>query len=164
MADVARMQHAIERGETQAVDGVLPVVYDELRRLAAIKLAREPAGHALQATALVHEAYLRLVTNGRPAFASQGHFFAAAAESMRRILVDRARRRSREKHGGGRKHFELADGGLVGGPKPRILLALDEALDQAAQVMEISRATACRYWNYAKAWLYREISGCAEAV
>jgi RNA polymerase sigma factor (TIGR02999 family) len=183
MTDVARILDAIERGDQQAADDLLPVVYQELRRLAAARLAREPGGRTLQATDLVHEAYLRLVGNGKAAFAGRAHFFASAAESMRRILVERARRRARQKHGGGRKHVELDDADVAGEPRPGQLLALDEALDrlagedeskadlvklryfagltldQAADLMGISRATACRYWNYARAWLYHEING-----
>ncbi len=182
MTDVIQILGAIERGEQQAAGDLLPVVYDELRRLAALKLAREPSEQTLQATALVHEAYLRLVGSDRGGYAGRGHFFAAAAESMRRILVERARRRARERHGGGRRQFELEEGDLVGEPKNGQLLALDEALDhlaaedhvkadlvklryfagltldQAAQLTGISRATACRYWRYARAWLYHEIS------
>ncbi|MHC4773812.1 MAG: ECF-type sigma factor [Planctomycetota bacterium] len=183
MTDVARILDAIEHGEQQAAEDLLPVVYKELRRLAAARIAREPDDQTLQATDLVHEAYLRLVGNGKAAFAGRAHFFGAAAESMRRILVERARRRARQKHGGGRKRVGLDDGDVAGEPKPGQLLALDEALDrlagadrvkadlvklryfagltldQAADLMGISRATACRYWNYARAWLYHEING-----
>ncbi len=183
MTDVTQILHAIERGEKQAVNDLLPVVYQELRRLAALKLAREPSEQTLQATALVHEAYLRLVGSEPREYAGRGHFFAAAAESMRRILVERARRRARARHGGGRRQFELEEGDLVGEPKNGQLLALDEALDhlagedrvkadlvklryfagltveQAAEVLGISRATACRYWSYARAWLYLAITG-----
>jgi RNA polymerase sigma factor (TIGR02999 family) len=164
------------------VDDLIPLVYDELRRLAALKLSREPGEHSMQATGLVHEAYLRLVGGDRSTFAGRGHFFAAAAESMRRILVERARRRACEKRGGGRKHFEIGERDLVGEPQPDQLLALDEALDrlaredgvkatlvklryfvgltveQSAEVLGVSRATADRYWSYARAWLYHEIS------
>jgi RNA polymerase sigma factor (TIGR02999 family) len=183
MADVTRFLSAIERGDARAADDLLPIVYEELRRLAASRLAREPSGQTLQATALVHEAYLRLVGPGGPEFDGRGHFFAAAAESMRRILVERARRRGRAKHGGGRRRFELDEADLVGEPRSQELLALDEALDglaredrikadlvklryfagltveQAAEVLGISRATADRYWTYARAWLYHEIRG-----
>jgi RNA polymerase sigma factor (TIGR02999 family) len=182
MSDVTQILGAIERGEAQAVDDLLPVVYDELRRLAAHKLAREWGENTLQATGLVHEAYLRLVGGKRPTFAGQRHFFAAAAESMRRILVDRARRRASEKRGGGRKHFQIGEADLVGEPQPDQLLALDEALgrlanedsvkatlvklryfvgltvEQSAEVLGVSRSTADRYWSYARAWLYHEIN------
>jgi RNA polymerase sigma factor (TIGR02999 family) len=182
MTDVTRILDAIERGEARAADDLLPMVYQELRRLAQSKLAREPAGQTLQATALVHEAYLRLVGADSPEFAGRAHFFAAAAEAMRRILVERARRKGRLKHGGGRKRFELEEGDLVDEPRARELLALDEALDRlaeedpvkadlvklryfaglpldkAAELLGISRATASRYWNYARAWLYCEIT------
>jgi len=183
MTDVTQILSAIEQGDARAADDLLPIVYQELRRLAASKLAREPSGQTLQATALVHEAYLRLVGPGGPQFDGRGHFFGAAAESMRRILVERARRRGRARHGGGRKHFELDEADLVSEPRSAELLALDEALDglaredavkadlvklryfagltveQAAEVLGISRATADRYWNYARAWLYHEIRG-----
>jgi RNA polymerase sigma factor (TIGR02999 family) len=185
MTAVTRTLDAIESGEEQAVRDLLPAVYHELRRLAAAKLAREPNDQTLQATDLVHEAFLRLVGNGQPAFTGRAHFFASAAESMRRILVERARRRASEKHGGGRKQYELETTDLVGEPMPQPLLALDEALGllaredsikadlvklryfggltlaQAAEVTGISRATASRYWSYARAWLYHEISTCA---
>ena len=181
MTDVTRILHAIERGEHRAVDELLPVVYDELRRLARCKLAREPGENTLQATGLVHEVYLRLVGGERPTFAGRAHFFAAAAESMRRILVERARYRARQRHGGGRRRFDLDDADLICEPKPELLLALDEALvrladedsvkadlvklryfaglplQDVAEIMGISRATACRYWSYARAWLFHEI-------
>jgi RNA polymerase sigma factor (TIGR02999 family) len=184
MNEVTRILTSIQRGETQAAEQLLPLVYDELRRLAAQRLAREKPGLTLQATALVHEAYLRLVdteTIGR--WDSRGHFFAAAAEAMRRILVENARRRGREKHGGGRvrEHAELDDLSL--GESPRELLALHEALEQfalhdpvkaklvelrffggltmvqAAECLEISLSTADRAWRYARAWLYAAMAG-----
>lgn len=182
MNEVTRILSAIERGEPQASDQLLPLVYDELRRLAAQKLAQERPGQTLEATALVHEAYLRLVDreviirwDGR------GHFFAAAAESMRRILVDNARRKRTEKRGG-RIAIRDIDGLDVTAETPSDeLLALDEALSkleaeepdkaalvklryfaglsvaEAADVLEISRATADRHWRYAKTWLYCEL-------
>ena len=181
VTDVTRILSAIERGEARAVNELLPIVYEELRRLAAAKLARESSGQTLQSTALVHEAYLRLVGSEQPAFDGRAHFFAAAAEAMRRILVERARKRSRLKHGGGRKQFEIEDRDLVGEPESEQLLALSEALEklaaedpvkadlvklryfagltveQAAEFLGISRATADRYWAYARAWLYQEV-------
>jgi RNA polymerase sigma factor (TIGR02999 family) len=175
------MLAAIEQGDTRAADKLLPVVYDELRRLAASRLARETPGHTLQPTALVHEAYLRLI-GPNAVFDGRGHFFAAAAEAMRRILVERARSKARHKHGGGRKQFEIRESDLISEPEPDELIALDEALqrlaaedpakadlvklryfagltvEQAGEVLGISRATADRYWTYARAWLYHEIS------
>jgi RNA polymerase sigma factor (TIGR02999 family) len=156
-------------------DRLLPVVYDELRRLAAAKLAAEPAGHTLDATALVHEAYLRLA--GVTGFETRSQFFRAAAESMRRILVDHARRKRADKRGGGGKRFELTEDDRVVVPEPVTLLAIDEALaklaaedpasadvarlrlfaglsvDETADALGISRATAFRDWAYARAWL-----------
>jgi RNA polymerase sigma factor (TIGR02999 family) len=154
-------------------------VYDELRRLAAQRLASERAGHTLQATALVHEAYLRLVEGQPPLhWDTRGHFFAAAAEAMRRILIDSARRRRRPKHGGDRKRIDLDESARVSPPPGDDLLALDEALTrlaaeepvkaelvklrffagltipEAAQVLGISEATAQRYWTFARVWLY----------
>lgn len=152
-----------------------PAVYAELRRLAAAQLAGEPSGHTLDATALVHEVYLRL--HGSPAFADRGHFFRAAAEAMRRVLVDHARKKRADKRGGGGKRFELAEGDRVAIPDPDTLLAIDEALttlavddapsadvarlrlfaglsvDEAAEALGVSRATAFRDWAYARAVL-----------
>jgi RNA polymerase sigma factor (TIGR02999 family) len=172
----------MDRGDPRAAVELLPLVYDELRRLAAIRLAAEPSGNTLQPTALVHEAYLRLVGSpdgGR--WDHRGHFFAAAATAMRRILIERARHKQRHVHGGGRRRQELhAD--LVAAPEADDqLLALDIALarlaerdaikarlvelrffagltgDQAAQVLGVSPKTADRYWVYARAWLRREM-------
>jgi RNA polymerase sigma factor (TIGR02999 family) len=164
-----------------AADGLFPVVYDELRRLAAAKLAAEPAGHTLDATALVHEAYLRLA--GATGFETRSQFFRAAAESMRRILVDHARRKRAHKRGGGGKRFELAEGDRVTIPDPDTLLAIDEALaklaaedaasadvarlrlfagfsvDETADALGISRTTAFRDWAYARAWLTAVLAG-----
>jgi RNA polymerase sigma factor (TIGR02999 family) len=186
MPDVTQILNAIEGGDAHAAEKLLPLVYDELRRLAAQKLAQEKPGQTLEATALVHEAYLRLV--GKPAesesrqWDGRGHFFVAAAEAMRRILVEKARRKQRQKRGGGRPHLdiELAD---IASPMPdEDLLALDEAMtrlaaedpvraklvqlrfyarmsnEEAAQILGISSVTAKRYWRYARAWLHREIS------
>jgi RNA polymerase sigma factor (TIGR02999 family) len=163
------------------VDGLFPVVYDELRRLAAAKLAAEPAGHTLDATALVNEAYLRLA--GATGFETRSQFFRVAAESMRRILVDHARKKRAGKRGGGRKRFELAEGDRVAVPEPDTLLAIDEALgqlaaedaasadvarlrlfaglsvDEAADALGVSRTTAFRDWAYARAWLSAALTG-----
>jgi RNA polymerase sigma factor (TIGR02999 family) len=161
--------------------GLFPVVYDELRRLAAAKLAAEPAGHTLDATALVHEAYLRLA--GPTSFETRTQFFRAAAESMRRILVDHARRKRASKRGGGAKRFDLAEADRVAVPDPATLLAIDEALaklaaedpasadvarlrlfaglsvDETADALGVSRTTAFRDWAYARAWLTAALTG-----
>jgi RNA polymerase sigma factor (TIGR02999 family) len=183
MSEVTRILSAMEQGDSQAAEHLLPLVYDELRRLAAQHLANEKPGQTLTATALVHEAYLRLVGKAdEPRWESRGHFYAAAAESMRRILVENARRKRSLKRGGGLARQELREVELVA-PEPREdLLALDEALDrlaakdqlkadlvklryfaglpgaQAARALGISRATADRYWAYARAWLHREMT------
>ncbi|MCK4343203.1 MAG: sigma-70 family RNA polymerase sigma factor [Phycisphaerae bacterium] len=182
MSDVTRILEEVKRGDQRAADELLAAVYDELRRLAASKLARERPGQTLQATALVHEAYLRLVGDQDATWENRGHFFAAAAEAMRRILVEAARRKARLKHGGGRRRYELDEADYAVQPDSIDLVALDEALDklakedrvkadlvqlryfagltvvQAGEVLGISRATADRYWNFARAWLYHEIS------
>jgi RNA polymerase sigma factor (TIGR02999 family) len=180
MNEVTRILSAIEQGDPHASEQLLPLVYEELRKLAAQKLAREAPGQTLQATALVHEAYLRLVDVEKVQhWDSRGHFFAAVAEAMRRILVENARRRQSEKHGGQRRRIDFEEAqSLAEEPSADDLLALDEALDQlaaedsvkaelvklrcfaglshqdAAQALGISRATADRYWAYAKSWLY----------
>jgi RNA polymerase sigma factor (TIGR02999 family) len=189
MSDVTRLLSAIDQGDPQAADQLLPLVYDELRRLAAQKLAQEKPGQTLQATALVHEAYLRLVgPAGLPHWQSRGHFFAAAAEAMRRILVDGARRKRTHKHGGQRQRLDLDQVEVVAVTRSTDLVALDDALtqlaaedplkaqlvnlryfaglsvQQAADVLGISRATADRYWAYARTWLYCALRGCNDAT
>jgi RNA polymerase sigma factor (TIGR02999 family) len=186
LPDVTGILQAIEGGDAHAAEQLLPLVYDELRQLAAAKLARERPGQTLQATALVHEAYLRLV-DGAPArrWDSRGHFFAAAAEAMRRILIENARRKHAEKRGGGRQRVEL-DGLELSVELPvDDLVALDEALtrlaqrdpqtaqlvqlhcfaglsiEQAAEALALAPRTAYRDWAFARAWLYREIAGGA---
>jgi RNA polymerase sigma factor (TIGR02999 family) len=184
MSDVTRILSAIEQGDPHAAEQLLPLVYDELRRLAAQKLAREAPGQTLEATALVHEAYLRLVGEGQEQhWDSRGHFFAAAAEAMRRILVENARRKSSRKHGGGLVRQDLDDLQLASPELGEELLALDEALsrlavkdpvkaelvklrhfagltiEEAARALGISPTTANRYWAYARAWLHQEITG-----
>ncbi len=179
MNEVTRILIAIEQGTPQAAEQLLPLVYDELRRLAAQKLAQEKPGQTLQATALVHEAYLRLVgADQGQSWNSRGHFFAAAAEAMRRILVESARRRRSGKHGGQLRRLDFEAAQSLAEPPADELLALDEALGQlaqedpvkaelvklrcfaglshqeAAEALGISRATADRYWAYAKSWLY----------
>ncbi len=181
MTDVTRILTAIQGGDRAAADKLLVIVYDELRRLAAQLLAREAPGQTLQATALVHEAYLRLVGPGEKRWEGRRHFFSAAAEAMRRILVDNARRKQRLRHGGGRKRQELDESCLAIRPPADDLLALDEALEklgevdeakaelvklryfaglsfqQCGEVLGIPVATAKWYWTYARSWLYREI-------
>src|SRR5688572_28228698 len=184
MSDVTRILSAIEAGDPSAAGELLPLVYEELRRLAAHKLAQEKPGQTLQATALVHEAYLRLVGGVSPQrWDSRGHFFAAAAEAMRRILVEKARRKHSAKHGGRRARIDL-DEALVVGEEPRHdLLDLDELLDQlagadpraaelvklrffagltgdqAADVLGISPSSADLLWAYARAWLFEKLEG-----
>jgi RNA polymerase sigma factor (TIGR02999 family) len=182
MSDVTRILSAIEQGDPHAAEELLPLVYDELRKLAAVRMAQEKPGQTLQATALVHEAYLRLVDAAKAQhWGSRGHFFAAAAESMRRILVERARKKKRLRHGGGRRRVALQDAVSLADSPQDDLLALDEALtrlaarepakaelvklryfaglpiDEVADLMHISRSTAKRYWAFARAWLLAEI-------
>jgi len=187
MSEVSQILEAITQGDRSAAAQLLPLVYAELRRLAAAKLAHEAPGHTLQPTALVHEAYLRLVdTQKAQHWNSRGHFFAAAAEAMRRILVEQARKRRRLKRGGDRQRLDLEALQLSVPEVADELLALDEALaelarkhpdkaelvklryfagltvDEAAQALGISTSTADRHWTYARAWLYRRIVGDAE--
>ena len=185
MSDVTQLLEAAAAGDTQAADRLLPLVYDELRKLAAAKMLHERPGQTLDSTALVHEAYLRLAGRGpEPAgFANRAHFFAAAAEAMRRILIENARRKRRDKRGGDRQRVDLdAVAPDVSGPTLDVL-ALDEALGQlaaedarkaslvrlryfaglslevAAECLGVSRATASREWAYARAWLYDRLGG-----
>ena len=182
MGDVTRILEEVKQGDRRATDRLLSAVYDELRRLAAGKLSREQPGHTLQATALVHEAYLRLLGDEAAHWENSGHFFAAAAEAMRRILVESARRKARLKHGGGLHRREVDQADAIVTSDPTDLIALDEALDkltrqdsvkaelvklryfagltveQAGRILGISRATADRYWTFARTWLYNEIS------
>ncbi|MCR9293507.1 MAG: sigma-70 family RNA polymerase sigma factor [bacterium] len=180
MNDPTQLFQAISDGDPRAAEQLLPLVYQELRKLAAAKLSQEKSGQTLQATALVHEAYLRLVGNQDGQWDSRGHFFAAAAEAMRRILIDNARRKKAEKHGGQLQRQELADVAISCDQSPEELLALDEALvklevnhprkaklvklryfagltlPQAASALEISLSTAEKDWTYAKCWLRTE--------
>jgi len=184
MSEVTRILSLIEQGDSHAAEELLPVVYEELRKLAAVKLASEQSGQTLQATALVHEAYIRLVGNGKDApWQGRGHFFAAAAEAMRRILVERFRRKQAVRHGGHRQQIPHVEAELADPALDCDLLALDEALDrlaaadpaaaelvklryfagmtiqEAAKVLGVSSRTANDYWTYAKAWLIRAIEG-----
>ena len=182
MNDVTRILSAIEQGDATAPEMLLPLVYDELRKLAAQRLAHESPGQTLQATALVHEAYLRLIGTGSPSWNSQGHFFSAAAEAMRRILIDNARRKRAEKHGGKLERIDLNGVEVAEAMPSEDILAVDEALsrlaaeepvkaelvklryfgglsvEDAGRVLGISRATADRYWAFARVWLYSELS------
>ncbi len=183
MSEVTRILTATEQGDSGAAEQLLPLVYDELRRLASWRLAKESPGNTLQATALVHEAYLRLVdaTDVKP-WDSRGHFFAAAAEAMRRILVESARRKRRQRHGGRHDRIDLDQIDVASEDDSGDLLALHEALDrlaaeepavaevvklryfagltidQTAQVLGVSVRTANRHWAYARAWLYQQLN------
>jgi len=184
MTQVTHILSQIESGDPSAADQLLPLVYDELRRLAAAKLAQERPGQTLQATGLVHDAYIRLVNvEEAQHWDSRGHFFAAAAEAMRRILVDKARQKLRPKHGGGRHRVDLDSACALTEDRHEDLLALDEVLTrfadldplkadvvklrffagmtvpEAAEALGISVATAERYWTYARVWLYCELIG-----
>ena len=183
MSDVTLILAAIEQGDIQAVDRLFPLIYQELRRLAAQRMRKEKPGQTLQATALVHEAYLRLVGGDKQHWASRRHFFSAAAEAMRRILIENARRKKSLRHGGGRQRLAI-DKLVLQSDNPAAaddLIALDEALEnlsekdkvkadlvklryfagltgeQAAEVLGISPSTADRYWSYARCWLRLEI-------
>jgi len=183
VSDVTRILGAIQKGEPQAADQLLPLVYEELRQLAAARMAREAAGHTLQPTALVHEAWLRLAGNQHEAqqWNGRAHFFAAAAEAMRRILIENARRKSAARHGGGQVRLDIQDIEVAAASEDEELLAVNNALDrlaardqqkaelvklryfvgltnaEAAEVLHISVATADRWWNFSRAWLFAEI-------
>jgi RNA polymerase sigma factor (TIGR02999 family) len=184
MNDVTRILSAIDKGDPAAAEQLLPLVYDELRRLAASRLAHEKPGQTLQATALVHEVYLRLVgTPNEQRWDGRGHFFAAAAEAMRRILVEQARHKGRQKSVGQRQRFDIDAIDLAVDTTPDQLLSIDDALnklerddpvifelvklryfaglnvEQAAAALGISAPTAYRHWNYARAWLHSELLG-----
>ena len=182
MSDVTHILSAIEQGDPRAAEKLLPLVYEELRELATQRLAREAPGQSLQSSDLVHEAYLRLVgEDDQPQWDGRAHFFAAAAEAMRRILVEKARRKKRVKHGGGRLRVDLEAVGFLAKEPSEDLEALDEALTklaaedpakaelvklrffagltmpEIAQVLKISLATAERHWTYARTWLFAEL-------
>ena len=183
MNEVTRVIEAVQRGDPKAAAELLPLVYEELRKLAASKMANEAAGNTLQPTALVHEAWLRLVGNDNPKFAGRAHFFAAAAEAMRRILIDRARRKRALRHGGGQVRLDIQQLDLASPDADDQLLAVNDALDkldsqdpteaklvklryfvgltveEAAGLLDISPRTATNYWAHARTWLYHEIKG-----
>jgi RNA polymerase sigma factor (TIGR02999 family) len=183
MSDVTRILEAVQRGEADAANELLPLVYDELRRMAAYKMSQEQAGHTLQPTALVHEAWLRMVKNGNPQFEGRAHFFAVAAEAMRRILIEAARRKRSLKRGGAAQREELHESRLATDvPASDEMFAVDEALDmlaakdpaaadlvklryfvgmtmeEAATALGIPLRTAERLWTYARAWLRQQIT------
>ncbi|MFC1795055.1 ECF-type sigma factor [Planctomycetota bacterium] len=182
MSDVTQILTAIENGDTKAADNLLPLVYEELRRLASKKMSLESPGQTLQPTALVHEAYIRLVGSEARNWNSRTHFFCAAAESMRRILIDNARRKQRLKRGGGQEKLGLEDAEITIEAPSGDIVALDEALaklastdkekadlvklryfagltlEQAADILGLSKSMAKRHWTYARAWLYRQIN------
>ena len=183
MNDFTRILNSAQQGHPHAADELLPLVYEELRRLAGYKMAAEASGHTLQATALVHEAWMRLAGSDQPAWENRGHFFAAAAEAMRRILVEHARRKQSQKRGSRAAHEALDESSIVLTAPPDELLAVNEALDrltledpqaaelvklryfvgmtmeEAASAMDLSKRTAEGIWTYAKAWLGRAIRG-----
>ena len=183
MSNVTHILTAIERGDAKATDELLPLVYNELRRMAAHKMSAEPAGHTLQPTALVHEAWLKLVDSRSKSWQNRAHFFGAAAEAMRRILIARARRKLAQRRGAGAAHLDANEVEIASPAPDDQLLALNEALDrfavmdpqhaelvklryfvglkieEAAEVLGISETTAKRWWAYSRAWLFKEISG-----
>lgn len=182
MNDITQLLHALETPGSAASEELLPLVYDELRRHASIRMAREPAGHTLQATALVHEAWMRIVhSDGTQRWQNRAHFFGAAAESMRRILIEKARRRSRQKRGGGALHLNIDDVDVAAAEAGERLVQLDEALEclkqlspekaqvviykfylglsdeEAANCLGLSERTVSRHWAYSKAWLFQHL-------
>jgi RNA polymerase sigma factor (TIGR02999 family) len=181
VSDVTRILTAIDQGDPHAADQLLPLVYEELRKLASHRMANEAAGQTLQATALVHEAWMRLVGKENPKFENRAHFFAAAAEAMRRILIDKARRKRALCHGGGQQRVDLEQVDVASTSDDDQLLAVNEALDklasqnkaqaelvklryfvgmtvdEAADALGIARRTANNYWAHARAWLFREL-------
>jgi RNA polymerase sigma factor (TIGR02999 family) len=181
VSDVTRILHAIEQGDPKAPDELLPLVYDELRKLATAKMAREAQNHTLQPTALVHEAWLALIGNESVRWEGRSHFFGAAAEAMRRILINNARHRRARRHGGGQQRLDIDELELAAGGKDDEMLAVDESLEklaahdrikaelvklkyfvglsniEAAAVLGISEPTAKRYWTYSRAWLMATI-------
>jgi RNA polymerase sigma factor (TIGR02999 family) len=181
LSDVTQILHAIEQGDTKAADELLPLVYDDLRKLAACRMANDAPGQTLQPTALVHEAWLRLVGNENQKWDGRAHFFGAAAEAMRRILIDNARRKRALRHGGGQQRIDIQKVEIATAAKEDELLAINDALEkfavqdkqkaelvklryfvglsfeESAEILNISLPTAKRWWAYARAWLYEEI-------
>jgi len=181
MSEVTQILCAVQQGDPRAADQLLPLVYDELRKLAACKMARESPGQTLQPTALVHEAWLRLSGGADRAWDGRAHFFGAAAEAMRRILIENARRKNALRHGAGQKQLDVEELEIAAPAPDEQLLAIDEALnklaaldkekaelvklryfvgmtiEEAASVLQVSEATAKRWWIYARAWLYAEV-------
>jgi RNA polymerase sigma factor (TIGR02999 family) len=181
MSDFTVILSAVHRGQPQAAEELLKLVYEELRRLAAYKMSRQPPGHTLQPTALVHEAWLKLVGSAHTTFEDRAHFFASAAEAMRQILIDRARRKLARRHGGGLERVDVEEYQLVSPVSDQQMLDLNEALDrfseqyplqaevvklrffvgvtmeEIAGVMKISLSTVKNYWNFARAWLFEEM-------
>src|SRR6266850_4478257 len=186
MSEATHLLNAIEAGDPKAADQLLPLVYEELRRLAASRMASEAAGHTLQPTALVHEAWLRLVGDTNPKFENRAHFFAAAAEAMRRILIERARKKRAVRHGGGQQRVDVDQLELAAARQDDELLAVHEALDklaaahpveaqvvklryfvgmtneEAAEALGVSPRTATQYWSHARAWLFEAISSAGQ--
>ena len=182
MSDITRILEAAQQGDPNAAEELLPLVYDELRRLAAMRMARESAGQTLQPTALVHEAWVRMVEGGSRSWENRAHFFGAASEAMRRILIERARRKARLKHGGGQERMNIEDFDVAESLPDETILLVDEALErmkkanpEIAQVVVLkffggltneeiveitgtSVRTVKRQWNYAKAWLFNSIA------
>lgn len=183
MNDITGTLKTMERGDGLSAEQLLSLVYDELRRLAAFRMSKERPGQTLQPTALVHEAWLKLVSSGTPDFQNRTHFFSLAAEAMRRILIDRARRRQARRHGGGCEHVELDECGLAAPDGDEMLLAVSEALErlavnypvqaqvvklryfggmtnvETAGLLDLSVSTVKNYWTFARAWLFKEIKG-----
>jgi RNA polymerase sigma factor (TIGR02999 family) len=183
MNDATLLLNGIEQGKLHAAEELLSLLYDELRRLAAFKMAQQAPGHTLQATALVHEAWVKLVGSKNRNFKSRAHFFSAAAEAMRHILIDRARRKQAQRHGGGSERVVLEELELISPMPDEQLLSVNEALEQfaarfptqaevvklryfvgmtneeIAQLLAISVSTVKNYWNFSRAWLFSEISG-----
>ena len=183
MNDATRILESLENGDAKAADELLPLVYSELRKLAAARMANEAAGHTLQPTALVHEAWLKLVGNENPGFKNRAHFFAAASEAMRRILIDKARRKHAQRRGSGVPNVNLDDVEIASPAGDEQLLAVNDALDklalenklqaelvklryfvgmtneESAEILGITPRAAKYCWTHARAWLYREISG-----
>jgi RNA polymerase sigma factor (TIGR02999 family) len=183
MSDITLMLEAISAGDSHASEQLLPVVYDELRRLAGARMAQEAAGHTLQPTALVHEAWLRLAGGQKQSWENRAHFFGAAAEAMRRILIERARRKSRLKRGSGQALLDIADLDVSAAMPDEKILLVDEALEQlkqedpeiakivmlkffagltneqTAEILNVNERTVRRQWEFAKAWLFDRIRG-----